>query len=188
MKFILHAKHWQIFLFVFLIPFSMIIGGYYYFKETFNMSFLLYMIALGIALAQISLYAWLWSVGSNLACNAESEKKRIGLFKALLSIPTVTLILIFVFGLVFPFLFDFGKPTNATVLLTFFGSIMFIVVPVQFVFVVSAVYCVFFVARTIKQCETKQKAVFEDFYSEFILILFLPLGIWFLQPKINKLI
>jgi hypothetical protein len=44
-----------------------------------------------------------------------------------------------------------------------------------------------FPARILRSLESKEKADNEDGFWYFLLFLFLPVGIWILQPKINKL-
>jgi len=52
-------------------------------------------------------------------------------------------------------------------------------------------YCIFYLmykaAKTIKTAEVQKPVSFGDFAGEFFLLWFFPIGIWFLQPKINKL-
>ena len=52
----------------------------------------------------------------------------------------------------------------------------------------SMFYYLYFVAKTIKIAELQKKLEFVNFASEFFLIWFYPIGIWFIQPKINKII
>ena len=52
----------------------------------------------------------------------------------------------------------------------------------------SAFYCFYFVIKTIKTVELQKELRFIDFAGEFFLICFYPIGIWFIQPKVNKII
>jgi hypothetical protein len=45
-----------------------------------------------------------------------------------------------------------------------------------------------FPAKTLKTIELRKKASLGEYIGDFFLIVFLPLGIWFLQPRINKII
>ena len=53
-----------------------------------------------------------------------------------------------------------------------------------------SMFCIFYLmykaARTIKTVEFEKKVTFADFAGEFFLLWFSPIGIWILQPKINK--
>lgn len=43
-----------------------------------------------------------------------------------------------------------------------------------------------FPARTLKSIEKDKKADIGECIGDFFLIVFLPIGIWFLQPRINR--
>jgi len=43
-------------------------------------------------------------------------------------------------------------------------------------------------AKTVKSGELNRRARFSDYIGEFFLLWFWPLGIWFIQPKVNKLV
>jgi hypothetical protein len=46
----------------------------------------------------------------------------------------------------------------------------------------------YFVAKTFKTVELQREVSFSDFVGEFFMIWFYPVGIWIIQPKINKMI
>jgi hypothetical protein len=61
-----------------------------------------------------------------------------------------------------------------------------------FVFVhLLSMVCIFlglrFAAKTMKSVELGRMAKFGDYAGEFFLIWFSPIGVWFLQPRLNKL-
>jgi len=47
-------------------------------------------------------------------------------------------------------------------------------------------YSLAFSAKALKSIELGREANFSDYAGDFFLILFLPIGIWFLQPRLNK--
>lgn len=49
-------------------------------------------------------------------------------------------------------------------------------------------YCLYFSAKIIKTAEWQRKVTFGDFAGEFFLLWFFPVGIWFIQPKVNKIV
>jgi len=49
-------------------------------------------------------------------------------------------------------------------------------------------YCLYFVAKTLKTVELQREVSFNDFIAEFFLTWFFPIGVWILQPRINKMI
>ena len=46
----------------------------------------------------------------------------------------------------------------------------------------------YFVAKTLKTVELQKEVLFSDFAGEFFIVWFFPIGIWIIQPKINKII
>jgi len=48
-------------------------------------------------------------------------------------------------------------------------------------------YCLYFNAKALKAAEWQRPVTFSDFAGEFFMIWFFPVGIWILQPRINKL-
>ena len=45
-----------------------------------------------------------------------------------------------------------------------------------------------FPVRVLKSIELERRAKFGDYLGDFFLILFFPIGIWFLQPRIRKIV
>ena len=50
------------------------------------------------------------------------------------------------------------------------------------------VYFCAFPAKIIKSIELNKEAELGEYIADFFLILFLPIGIWFIQPRINKIV
>ena len=46
----------------------------------------------------------------------------------------------------------------------------------------------FFPGKTLKTLELGKEATFGQYFSYFLLMIFWPIGIWFIQPKLNKII
>jgi hypothetical protein len=57
----------------------------------------------------------------------------------------------------------------------------------QLVFLASYVYCHIYVSRLLKSVELGKRVQVADFFGDFILILFFPIGVWIIQPRVNKL-
>lgn len=62
-----------------------------------------------------------------------------------------------------------------------------IALPFLYVFY-ALLYSLAFPAKTLKSIELNKKASFGEYFVDFILIIFLPIGIWVLQPRINKIV
>lgn len=64
---------------------------------------------------------------------------------------------------------------------------MKLIMPVHLVAMVCIIYCMYFMARALKVVELQRPVTFGDFAGEFFLLLFYPIGIWLIQPRINIL-
>jgi hypothetical protein len=67
------------------------------------------------------------------------------------------------------------------------GSFMLVIFPLHIFSMFCMLYSLYFVAKTIKTVELQKECTFKDFIEEFILILFYPVGLWIIQPRINKI-
>jgi len=56
----------------------------------------------------------------------------------------------------------------------------------SFIFFLSILHSIYFLAKALKSVELQRKVIFRDFLIDIFLILFLPIGIWYIQPRINK--
>jgi hypothetical protein len=48
-------------------------------------------------------------------------------------------------------------------------------------------YSLYFIAKELKSVELQKPVTFSDFAGEFFLLWFFPIGIWIIQPRINKI-
>jgi hypothetical protein len=66
-------------------------------------------------------------------------------------------------------------------------AIFMLIFPLHLFSMFCIFYCLYFNAKSLKSVELQKPVTFNDFAGEFFLIWFFPVGIWFLQPRINKL-
>ncbi len=115
-------------------------------------------------------YGWLWSVATQLQVKAPSELKLKSSF----------------FMNIFPIMFLYYVGMDRVLLsLPFVESWTYpsaILIP----FVFLHFYVVWFVAKTIKTLEFRRQVLARETIFDFIAILLFPIGIWFLQPRVNK--
>jgi len=184
MKWFLTARHWQVFLALFLIPLGVVASGLFFLKNLDNPAFIFYFFPITVALAQASLYLWLWTVGSRLwEVKKGNRTPGIGLFKLFILIPNVIMAVILLFMLSGATLFSLGSFSMAGILY----SSIFIIIPIQLLVILSMFYCFLYVAKTLKMAEENREIGFDHYFTEFVLIALLPIGIWVLQPRINRL-
>jgi hypothetical protein len=60
------------------------------------------------------------------------------------------------------------------------------VIPMLYVFY-AIINSMAFPAKALKSLEKGKEAELKEYIGDFFLIIFLPIGIWFLQPRINKI-
>ena len=199
-NFIYRLKHWQIFLIIFG-PIAIL----YYFMMR-RMFALISEISYDPGMAEdmdptefmdgmfsylpimllfyLLIYLWYWAVGVGLQQKIPQElRQNTSLFKVLLFIP-----ILFLFFYIYAFsnmmesmmAFEEGEIPD----MSMFSSMMF---GSLITFGIS-MYLVYFTAKTLKTAYKQERQDVGDFIGEFFLILFFPIGIWILQPMINKII
>ena len=170
----LRAKHWQIFLLFIGVNFVWIVATLSFVATSgrLQQGFVKSQTLLGV-LTALSLFwflAWFWSMGSFLTSIAPPElRPNTGLFR---------------FGVIYPALYGLA-------ILPFFPSILpgwfVIILPLHFL----AMFCIFydlnFVAKNLVLVETGRVPPFYDYAGPFFLLWFFPVGVWFTQPRINRL-
>lgn len=67
------------------------------------------------------------------------------------------------------------------------GIIVAIIVPLHLFSMFCILHTFYFAAKTLKTVELKRKVGFGDFIGEFFLLWFYFIGIWIIQPKVNRL-
>lgn len=186
----LRAKHWQLFILIFGIPFMVqTVFWVAVFGEPGELGGLFDPLAevfeifiLGVPTVMlILLITWFYSVGSGLQVNVPVELRRpTRLFKVALVFPVVYILLII--AVVFPFLGVLATSVIGG------GFIMLIILALHLFVMFCIMYSMYFTAKTIKLAQLKREVTFGDFVGEFFLFWCVPVGIWFLQPQINKLV
>jgi len=186
----LSAKHWQIFLCTIGIP--IVLQFYFMFQmisliKTSNDKRLqfdtssLYMYLIVICIYFFIYYGWLWSINVGLdrylAIDLKLKLKR---FKWIMLLQFIS---IAVFGVlsydIFIKLFS-GEFLND---FTFF----YYLIPFQLFIVCCSIYSLYFSVKTIRTLELQKEVKFDECIGDFFLFWFFPIGIWFLQPRINRL-
>ncbi|MGK4566753.1 hypothetical protein [Flavobacterium sp. 3HN19-14] len=193
----LRAKHWQLFLLTFVLPIvSHIILMAMLFSELIKyqtppnpevMAPFFKIFPLIMLLFTIFQFGWIWSVVIGL------QKKlpagiimKVRRFKILFFIPLFYIVFLCVF---MSFVFDgilqlqHSQMPNPAL----FIGVFVIFIPLH----LGSMFCIFhniyFAAKTIKIAELQRQPKGDEFIGEFFLTWFFPVGVWFLQPRINRL-
>ncbi|MGE0079138.1 MAG: hypothetical protein AB7S48_14870 [Bacteroidales bacterium] len=191
----LKAKHWQLFLLTFGIPmiFQFIVMGLMISNfatqtnpdPTVMFNYMKYSPVIMIVFMAI-FFGWFWSVAIGLQNKVpENVTMKVRKFKVFFFIP---LIYILVFMMFFSISMNGLFSSNPEPNLVLIGGLFAVIFPLHFFAMFCIFYSLYFVAKTFKTVELQREVKFGDFVGEFFLIWFYPVGIWIVQPKINKMI
>jgi hypothetical protein len=201
------AKHWHIFILIFVLPFiAYVFMMANMFKHLFEMQydlinkgiepdpFIMFsqmkyfpIIMIAFTFAQ---FAWQWSVGSRLHAKLPSHvQMNLKVFKSFIIIPFVytSILSIFLVSIFFnltesSMIGTNGPPKELLNILPW--------IPLIMILHLFSIFCIFhsiyFIAKILKAVENQDNVTFGDYVAEFFMNWFLPVGIWFLQPRINK--
>ncbi|GLB52465.1 hypothetical protein NBRC110019_15050 [Neptunitalea chrysea] len=179
----LKAKHWQLFLLTFGIPFILQITTivslfrnlvYDSNDDTiYELFFPIFMVITVMYAA--SLFGWYYSVAVGLQTKVPAVTMKIKKFKLFFFTPLVYFLIIITY---ISLISTADDAMHAVFILIIF--------PLHFFSLFCMFYTIYFVAKTIKTVELQREVRFSDFAGEFFMVWFFPIGVWILQPKINK--
>ena len=107
----------------------------------------------------------------------------LGLFKVFMTI--AVLYNLFISACVFYFLM---RASSGTLKDPWSHLLLFTAVVLsQSLYIFCIFYCFYFVARTLKAVEWQKPVTLGDYILEIVLFWFYFVGVWFIQPRINKL-
>lgn len=156
----LRAKAWQVFLLFFAV-FSMLVAVSLPGRGT-PTAF--------IALAAISescLLAWLWSMGSFLSSiTPQASRLNVRFFRLALVYPPLYIV-------AFLTLFEHSLP-----------ALFLVIIPLHLFAMFCVLYTLYFVSKSLVLAERGESS---SFMGPFFLIWFFPVGVWIIQPRVNRL-
>ncbi len=185
----LNAKHWQLFLLLFGIPFLLqmfmmqhLFSSFENIESQGDLTPLnldnFFIATIGVTVLYMAIfYGWLWSIGTGLQSKIpENLNMKVGRFKIALIYPVIYMSLF-----VFFISSVFSSPQNLNT------SLFSLIIPLHLLAMFCIFYAMYFIAKTIKTAELKTQLRFSDFAGEFFLLWFYPIGVWILQPRINQI-
>jgi hypothetical protein len=178
MKIFLRLKHWQLFILIVGLPFLYQIINISAFIITRELTIIFKLFPLIIGLMVLILFSWFYTLGVNLRpLLPDSVKMNLFRFKLFLFIPTV-----YILFFCFLMFIVFSIPAPEYV----FG-IFFLILPLHLFSMFCIFYCLYFVSKTLKSVQLQRPITFNDYAGEFFMLWFFFIGVWFIQPRINKL-
>lgn len=184
MSILLRLKHWQLFGLLIGIPFVIQIIGILSIVLAQNQIMMFAMFPLIIISFTGVFFGWFYAMAVYLNKKLpDTVRIKLTKFKLSLLFPIVYIVFftIFMSG-TFGNLIG-GGDSNNTIQPGIFG----IILPFHFFSMFCIFYCIYFCAKSIKTVELQRHVAFNDYAGEFFLICFFPIGVWFIQPRINKL-
>jgi len=176
MNFLLRLKHWQLFLLLIGLP--IIIRMITLIRSEDSLSSFTNTTFLSLIPTIISMtvsIGWFYAMGTNL------HKKLPGSVKMNLARFKIFLFFLAVYAPIFiGFMINY---TSANEKIVAFA----VIVPFHLFSMFCISYCMYFNAKALKAIEMQRPVTFEDFAGDFFSFLFYPVGVWFIQPRINKL-
>lgn len=131
-------------------------------------------------------FGWIWSIAIGLQKRIPvSVKMKVKKFKTFFFVPLIYILLISLFaGFSVSGLFVNGNASASVIV----GGIAITIVLILHLFSMFCIfYSLYFVSKTIKTAELQREVNFGDFIGEFFMLWFYPVGIWYIQSKINKM-
>lgn len=163
--FFLRAKHWQIFV-------PLVTGALLFL--VFGNRYNLWLFA---ALSQLCYLTWLWTAGLFLAAAAKPALRlKSGWF-------WFDFFCFMLYSLAAVSLLDKKLSPPHTIL----SALTIAFIPLHFLMMFCVFHALYFVSKSLLLVETNGPVSFRDYAAAFFLIWFLPLGIWTIQPRINRL-
>ncbi|RSK24693.1 hypothetical protein [Hymenobacter metallilatus] len=125
-----------------------------------------------------SVFGWLWALGTYLVRQLpEATIPSARWLHAALAIPS---------GYILLFLSALAR-VFSTSMPSFKPAWALAIVPLHLLSMGCIFYSLYYVARALRSVELQRPAQFAEFVGEFFLLWFYPVGIWFIQPRINRL-
>ncbi len=193
-KIFLDSPHWFVFLIVFGIPFTFHVSLQIYFSLQFiemiekqspsedmveffdHFKWFLFIPVVYLVIG----FSWIGSVVYGLRLHIPAHLLTSDkLFKVALAVPVLyfAVSIYFFFGFSFSNMLMFNEPDIAPIVMLYLVSILLF--PAVF-------YMFYFVAKTLKTLELGRTPLLSECIPDIILVWFFPIGIWFLQPRINS--
>jgi len=182
----LKAKHWQIFMLTFGLPYLIQIIMMPMIMMGNEPMMIMKVFPIIMILFIGGFLGWLWSIGMGLQSKVPNDiTMKVKKFKIFLIIPLIYMFLIsLALGTMFSGALEGGQEPNGGLI----GGLVGIILPLHLFSMFCIFYCLYFVAKTLKTAELQKEVSFSDFAGEFFMIWFFPIGIWIVQPKVNKMI
>lgn len=180
MNILLRVKHWQLFILLWGIPLINQIALLTDLISSKSLNLLFTGFPLITALFMAFYFGWIYSIASGLNSKLPgSVKMNLTKFKIFIIIPFAYMLFLSIY--IFTFFKDYYGGQQPGI------SLLALLIPIHLFSMFCIFYCFYFTAKSLRSVELGRPVVFDDYAGEFFLFWFFPIGVWILQPRINKL-
>lgn len=172
MTMILKIDSWKIFFGIIIFPIISIAVGVLLSKLTQNPNWSVFAPVIAALSMCFTYFGWLWTAGVSIYKTPEQESQpNPNIFKAL-----------FIYSTVFSFIISpFLKVYLA-------DQYKLPLTLLSFISLLSFLTCIYLIVKNLKNAEKNNHENRNSLILDFILVWFLPIGIWFIQPRVRKII
>ncbi|TAI46948.1 hypothetical protein [Flagellimonas allohymeniacidonis] len=195
----LRAKHWQLFLVLFVLPVALQLYSYSHifreiepipepdmgskgFTQVLNEEFIQFeFLPYTTILVALVFFGWIWSMAIGLQKKIPTDiPMKVKKFKIFFFVPFLYILFILIS-------FTGSYPEFVLLYMQNLGFNLVLILPLHLLSMLGILYCLYFAAKTIKTVELQRKVNFGDFIGEFFLLWISFVGVWIIQPKVNRL-
>ncbi|HAD80168.1 hypothetical protein ACTS9T_08795 [Empedobacter falsenii] len=176
----LTLKHWQVFALLIGVPFILQIVTFSLIIVTKDPKTLTYTFPITTIIYLVLFLSWFYSLGTNLNKKlSKTVKMNLSKFKIFLIIPIVYIFILSIY--------QAGIFTKSSINEQPNPIVFAFIIPTHLFSMFCIFYSLYFIAKELKSVELQKPVTFSDFAGEFFLLWFFPIGIWIIQPRINKI-
>lgn len=178
MKFFLKLKHWKLFALIVVLPVIIQLGTIGGFTITRNPFWLIIFFPISILVSLGSFFGWFYSLGVGLSGKLpDKAKMNLTFFEISLFLPMIYIFLFLCF-IVNGAFSEKGEPVP---------NYLAFIIPIHLFMMFCMLYLLYFISKSLKAVELQKSVTFNDYRGEFFLIWLYPIGIWFIQPRVNEI-
>jgi len=177
MDIFLKGKAWQVFLLLVAVPFGFqaVLMSFLVSSDSPNPELILKVMPVIMLVFMGIFLLWFWSLGVGINQRISTEfKPKSKLFK-------FSIIYSAIYALIFQAFFTLAANESNP------GGAMVVILPMHLLGMFCMFYALYFVAKNIATFENEKTVKFSEFSGPFFLLWFFPIGIWLLQPRINRI-
>lgn len=180
MNLFLRLRHWQLFTLLFGIPIILHVVTMVSIITNPEQTSVFTLFPVIMIISMTTFFCWFYSLGTSLHKKLpDGVNMNINRFKLFLFLPIIYLL--FFVGFMSTTIINLNEGKQPSPL------IFAIIIPLHFFMMFCMFYLLYFTSKSLKAVELQREVTFNDYSGEFFLMWFYPIGIWFIQPRVNEL-